>query len=67
VQQCGARVYGLELGCSCSDIRWVGTVVSCQVLRERLLFEVTVDEVVSAVGVVRVIGCSVIAVTARGW
>ena len=55
MQHCGARVYGLELGCWCSDIRWVGMVVSCQVVRERLLFVVVVDGLVSAVRVVDVI------------
>ena len=54
-QHCGARVYGLELGCWRSDIRWVGTVVSCQVVSERLLVEVVEDGLVSGVRVVDVI------------
>lgn len=62
---CGARVYGLELGCWCSDTQWVGTVVSCQVVRERLLF-VVVDGLVSKLGVVGD-GRDAIVVTARRW
>ena len=54
MQHCGARVFGLELGCWCSDIRWVGTVVSRQAVRERSLFVVVVDGLVSTLVVVEV-------------
>lgn len=55
VQHCGARVYGLELGVGVRIFGRTGWWCTCQVARERLLFEVVVNGLVSAVRLVDVI------------